>query len=235
MDAKQISEVRKVLDDTGITISNFIPAQFRYPSNPASVIENIRRGSVDYLKKSIDVAEEVGSPYVSLCPGFSLYDHSLMSARGAMMQSFRECIEHSKDYNVTLILEPANRYESDLVVTVEDGLQVIEELGGDMGILADAGHMHVNREPLADTIRKIGDIPFHFHIDDNMGVTDDHLVPGEGKMDYDVFLTELDKMGYEGFLAVELGFGYTVDPDPAVRRSIEFLKTTCRRLGINQE
>jgi protein FrlC len=68
-----------------------------------------------------------------------------------------------------------------------------------------------------------------------MGVTDDHLVPGEGKMDYDVFLTELDKMGYEGFLAVELGFGYTVDPDPAVRRSIEFLKTTCRRLGINQE
>ncbi len=50
------------------------------------------------------------------------------------------------------------------------------------------------------------------------------MVPGDGKIQYDVFLDELKRSGYEGFLAVEIGFQYTVDPDPAVKRSIDYLK-----------
>lgn len=224
MDEARIKDIKTALDDSGIAVSNFIPAQFRYPSNLAAPDEGIRQGSVDYIKRSIDAAEGVGAPYVSLCPGFSLYGQSHTEAWGEMMTSFRELLDHARGMSCTLILEPANRYESDLVVTVEDALKAVDELDWEMGILVDTGHLFVNREPLSDVVEKTKDLICHYHIDDNNGVTDDHMVPGDGKMYYDIFLERLRDSGYNGYLAVELGFQYTVDPDPAVKRSIEYLK-----------
>ncbi|MFW5861078.1 MAG: sugar phosphate isomerase/epimerase family protein [Spirochaetota bacterium] len=224
MDDAHVKETRKVLDDTGIAISNFIPAQFRYPSNPAAPDEKIRGGSVDYLKKSIDAAAALGSPYVSLCPGFSMYGQTVEEGWDAMIRSFNQLLAHTRGMDLILILEPANRMESDLVVTVDDGLKAVRDVDGEMGLLVDIGHMFVNKEPLADAITKVQPYPHHFHIDDNNGNADEHMVPGDGKIQYDVFLDELKRSGYEGFLAVEIGFQYTVDPDPAVKRSIDYLK-----------
>ncbi len=224
MDDAHVKETRKVLDDTGIAISNFIPAQFRYPSNPAAPDEKIRTGSVDYLKKSMDAAAALGSPYVSLCPGFSMYGQTVEEGWDAMIGSFNQLLAHARGMDLTLILEPANRMESDLVVTVDDGLKAVREVDGEMGLLVDIGHLFVNKEPLADAIAKVQSYPHHFHIDDNNGNADEHMVPGDGKIQYDVFLNELKGSGYGGFLAVEIGFQYTVDPDPAVKKSIEYLR-----------
>lgn len=224
MDEKHVKEVKAALDETGIVISNFIPAQFRYPTNLAAPDETIRSGSIDYLKKSIDAAAALEAPYVSLCPGFSLYGQGVPAAWDAMIDSFSQLLDHSKGMDLKLILEPANRYESDLVVTIDDGLRAVKELGTEMGLLLDTGHLFINQEPIADTMDKMKGITCHFHIDDNMGVTDDHMVPGDGKMNYDLFFEKLKEIKYDGFLAVELGFGYTIDPDVAVKRSIEYLR-----------
>ncbi len=218
------AEVKIAVQDAGIEISNFIPAQFRYPVNIALSDEKIRSGSVDYLKKNIDVAAEVGSPYVSICPGFTIHGMSYQEGWDSMMKSYRELLDHSKEMPVELIIEPGNRYETDLIVTVDDCLRALEDLDGKMGILVDTGHCFINRESLTDVVEKVKGLTCHFHIDDNKGVTDDHLVMGEGVIQYDIFLEKLENSGYDGFLAVELGFGYTVDPDPAVRKSIEFFK-----------
>src|SRR6056297_248717 len=169
MDDAHVKETRKVLDDTGIAISNFIPAQFRYPSNPAAPDEKIRTGSVDYLKKSMDAAAALGSPYVSLCPGFSMYGQTVEEGWDAMIGSFNQLLAHARGMDLTLILEPANRMESDLVVTVDDGLKAVREVDGEMGLLVDIGHLFVNKEPLADAIAKVQSYPHHFHIDDNNG------------------------------------------------------------------
>jgi len=224
MDATRTNEIKTLIDDRGIEISNFIPAQFRYPVNIAVNDEKIRTGSVDYLKKNIDVAAGLGAPFVSLCPGFSLYGQSQQNAWACMIKSLKEVVAHAKEMPLTLILEPANRMESDLVVTVDDGFKAIAEVGPELGILPDTGHLHMNRESLSDIVEKVDGYTCHWHIDDNIGVYDDHMVPGEGKMQYDIFLKSLKESGYTGALAVELGFQYTVDPDPAVKNSITFLK-----------
>ncbi|MBN1531291.1 MAG: TIM barrel protein [Spirochaetes bacterium] len=228
MTGARIAAVRETIEECGIAVSNFIPAQFRYPSNLAAGDEDIRRTSVDYIRRSIDVAAALGSPLVSLCPGYTLYGQSARAGWEAMMQSFRELLAHAEGMPLRLLLEPGNRYETDLVVTVDDGLRALDELGVAMGILVDTGHCYMNRESLSDVVEKVGGRRCHYHIDDNGGVTDDHLVMGEGVIDFEVFLDRLATSGYDGYLAVELGFGYTVDPDPAVRRSIEFFR---RRFG----
>ena len=224
MDASRIAEVKSVINDCGLEISNFIPAQFRYPVNIAINDEQIRQGSVAYLKKNIDVAAELGAPYVSLCPGFSVAPQSQMEGWTTMLKSLRDLVEHAKGMPLNLLLEPAHRVESDLVITVDDGLRVLAELGGGLGLLPDTGHLFVSRESLTDAVEKMKGITCHWHIDDNLGVTDDHMVPGEGKMQYEIFFEKLLASGYNGSLAVELGFQYTVDPDIAVRKSLTYLR-----------
>jgi len=43
-----------------------------------------------------------------------------------------------------------------------------------------------------------------------------------------ILLLDLKKINYEGFLTVELGFGYTINPDKAVYQSLKYLN----KIGI---
>ena len=224
MTKERRQDLKKAIEDHGLEISNFIPAQFRYPTNLAAHDELIRKNSVSYIKKNIDVAVELGAPYVSLCPGFRMYGATHLEAWNCMIQSFRELAEYARKMPLHLILEPAHRYETDLVYTVNDGKRALKEINGKMGILVDLGHLFVNAESVSDVVKEVESMVCHYHIADNMGTSDDHMVPGDGKMDYEIFFKKLKASGYKGFLAVELGFQYVNDPDPAVKRSIDFLK-----------
>ncbi|HSV96069.1 MAG TPA: TIM barrel protein [Spirochaetota bacterium] len=224
MSSARVAGLRRLMEDLNISVSNFIPAQFRYPVNIAAPDDDMRRASVDYMKRSIDAAAGLGSPSVSVCPGYSLYGQGRDAAWGAMLESMRALSEHTAGIPVSLLLEPGNRHETDLVITLDDGMRAIRELGRPMGLCVDTGHCFVNAEALSDVVSKTAGMACHYHIDDNNGVTDDHMVPGDGGMHYDIFLSALMTSGYTGFLAVELGFQYTADPDVAVRRSAAFLR-----------
>lgn len=225
MTSKRIAEVKSVLNDLNLEISNFIPAQFRYPVNIACVDEQIRKNSVDYIKHNIDVAEKLESPYVSLCPGFGwLYDDKKL-AYAAFRKSIDEIIAYNKNNKTKLIIEPAHPMETDIIVTVDDALKLIAEVGKEnLGVCVDTGHLFVNGEDMAECVDKTQGYTVHYHIDDNFGKSDDHLVPGEGKIDFAPYLGALQKHNYKGFLAVELGFGYTLNPDAASKKSIDNLK-----------
>jgi fructoselysine 3-epimerase len=241
MTDKAVRRLRDVLEETGLDISSWIPAQFRYPTNLAAQNETVRAASVDYIKKSIDAAARSGSPRLSICPGYSLIDKPFAAAREAMLKSFAELVEFAGNGTGTassseapvLLIEPGNSWETDLIVTVQDAIEVIKDLGSpkNLGLVVDTGHCHINQEPLADIPRIVQGLPIHYHIDDNRGVSDDHLVPGRGIMNFDAFLAALGSVHYEGALTVELGFGYTVDPDPAAMESLQWLQENLPKAG----
>ncbi len=230
IDTERARRIRDLIRSEGMTISAWIPAQFRYPTNLASTEESVRHRSVDYIKRNIEVAVLTGAPYVTLCPGFSLFDHGVKRAYHAMLTSFEEIIAFTKS-DVTLFLEPGNLWETDLVVTVDHGISVLDALGNPngLGLLVDTGHCHINREPLSDIPARLTGIPTHYHIDDNRGLTDDHLIPGEGIMRFASFLEALVRTGYQGALTAELGFNYTVDPDPAAAASLRWMRDAIDR------
>lgn len=92
----------------------------------------------------------------------------------------------------------------------EDGMGCLSE---SLGAIAEFAARYVMR----DAIDKL----FHVHIDDNNGLRDQHLVPGEGSFDFPSFLADLGEVGYAGLLAVELGWDYTIEPDSAARLTVE--------------
>jgi fructoselysine 3-epimerase len=220
-----LKEILDALDETGLRISNFIPAQFRYPVNIATPIPEMRVASVDYLKRNVEAALRLKAPSVSLCPGFSLRGQGRESAWDAMIQSIRELIGFAPG-DFLILIEPGNLWETDLIATVEDGMKAIAELGSpkNLGLCLDTGHLFINREAVSDAPSLVGKLPLHFHVDDNRGKGDDHLVPGEGDIDFRLFFSKLIRSGYSGALTVEIGFGYTPDPDPPALASLEAVK-----------
>jgi len=238
MTGQAAAGIASLLEELDLPVSNFIPAQFRYPVNIASSDENIRKNSVRYICSSIDTAVMLNTPSISLCPGFSMYDSSVRVCYDQMKKSIGEILQYNEykytghKYNehkytghdsIKILIEPGHPLETDLIVTVEDCLELIDSFGSDkLGVCVDTGHMFVNKENISRVVDQLSGYMTHYHIDDNNGISDDHLVMGEGKIDFCVFLTALEQSGYNGFLAVELGYGYTTDPYPAAKRALEF-------------
>jgi len=230
MTDSKINEIKKCIREYDLKISGLIPAQFRYPTNLSIEDEKIREASISYINHSINIADRLGIKYVSVCPGFTLFGQSRESGYNLFKDSLCRILEHAAKFNnIEILIEPAHKFETDIIIFIEDSLRLLEEMNkSSLGIVLDTGHINVNKESFSDAVRLLGDHIKHIHIDDNHGYNDDHLIPGEGNINFEKVILDLKKINYKGFLTVELGFGYTIDPDRAVYQSLKYLN----KIGI---
>ncbi len=214
----ELDDIKRLLDDLKMSVPNFIPAQFRYPSILCSSNETVRRDSVAYIKDAIDNAIKLGAPSVSVCPGMTLHGESIDKGWANLRQSLTELLDYTARTNLKLLIEPAHVWETTLIRTVDEALRMISEIKSErLGVCLDTGHANVNGEDLTQVVHALKDVPLHIHIDDNNGDSDSHNVPGTGKIDFHAFARALKEIDYHGFVSAELGFQYTLDPDAAVK------------------
>ena len=223
----QLGEIRDLLAEYGMKVCHVIPAQFRYPSLLASSNEKVRRDSVRYIMDNADNALLLGAPSLHVCAGMSLLDEPRERGWERLRRSIVEILEYMRGTWLRLYIEPAHRFESNQILTLDDGLRMIREIGDpQLGILLDTGHLHVNGEDLADGAAKLGPLLGHVDLDDNDGAADAHLAPGAGTIDFAPFAAALKRAGYAGYVSVELGMSYVLDPAPTVAACLVWLRQT---------
>jgi protein FrlC len=221
---EQIEEICDLLHSLNMEVCNYIPAQFRYPSLLCSDNETVRSDSVEYIKSGIDNALKVNAPSVSLCPGVFPFDGNAQTGWSQLVISMREIAEYCQNKDIFLLIEPAHRFESNIILTVEDALRMLDQLKSErFGILLDTGHCMVNGEDFRSIVPKCKGIPFHIHLDDNNGDADSHLIPGRGSIEFISLKRALDEINYQGFLSGELGSIYTMNPTSACKETLDFL------------
>jgi sugar phosphate isomerase/epimerase len=71
------------------------------------------------------------------------------------------------------------------------------------GICLDFGHAFLLGD-VADTIETVAEHLITTHVHDNNGRKDDHLVPFEGRINWDIALMTMQKVGYDGTYVMEL-------------------------------
>jgi len=131
----------------------------------------------------------------------------------------------TKSRGLTLLIEPAHKFESNLILTVEDCIKMISHLNSkSFGVLLDTGHINLNYEDFKEIVFKCTDIPLHIHVDDNNGDFDSHLIPGRGNINFKSIFDTLKTIEYKGFISAELGALYNLDPTAACRETLDFLK-----------
>lgn len=161
----------------------------------------VRRAALARLEAHLELAAEWGSLVI-----IGLIRGRLMAGvdRGRALAWLGEAIAHLADraaaYPVRLALEPLNRYETDLLNTVEETLALIERVGrSHVGVLLDTFHANIEEASLEKAIARAGDRLFHVHIADS-----NRWAPGWGHLDFESVLKALREAGYGGWLSAEV-------------------------------
>jgi D-psicose/D-tagatose/L-ribulose 3-epimerase len=167
--------------------------------------EQRRRGGTGYLRHCVDFAAAVGSSLVS-GPMYAptgqarLLDAGARAAQWARAtESLAQVAEHARAANVRLAVEPLNRFETDLVNTVEQGIRLCADVGADnVGLLLDTFHMNIEEKSLPAAITTAGPRVFHFQASEN-----DRGTPGSGHIAWEEIVAALRGIDYAGSVVVE--------------------------------
>jgi D-psicose/D-tagatose/L-ribulose 3-epimerase len=165
----------------------------------------IRGLGLDYVKFLIDFAAELGATMVA-GPLYSAVGKTRMvgpevreQQRVWAAEGIREAADHAAERGVRLAVEPLNRFETDLVNTAEQALELCDRVGRDnVGLHLDTFHMNIEEKSIPDAIRAAGDRLFHVHACEN-----DRGTPGTGHVPWADVFRALDEIGYEGQLVIE--------------------------------
>jgi D-psicose/D-tagatose/L-ribulose 3-epimerase len=165
----------------------------------------IRDLGVQYLKTCVDFAAEVGSSFVS-GPMYSATGKARLLSPPERKEQFNWAVDslgtvasYAQSRNVGLAIEPLNRFETDLINTVEQGVELCRAVGAsNVGLLIDTFHMHIEEKSLSAAIESAAPYIFHVQVSEN-----DRGTPGKGQVRWDEFFSALAKINYSGQIVIE--------------------------------
>ncbi len=117
-----------------------------------------------------------------------------------------------------------------LVATMAD-FQTLDERVSGLQLTLDVGHLHCQGEtPIASVIDRWSDRLMNVHIEDMRRGVHEHLMFGDGEMEFGPILAAFCDANYLGPLHVELSRHSHVGPD-AVREAFRFLTSLLQALS----
>jgi D-psicose/D-tagatose/L-ribulose 3-epimerase len=176
------------------------------PSRDISSEESeIRAQGLGYLRTCIDIAAALSSSLVS-GPMYSATGKTRLLAEQARQQQrewaadgIRAAADYASEHGVSLAIEPLNRYETDLINTVSQGVELCEQVGRDnVGLLLDTFHMNIEEKRIADAIRLGGEWLLELHACEN-----DRGTPGGGHVEWGEVFDAVVQVGFDGLIALE--------------------------------
>ncbi len=165
----------------------------------------IREEAMRYTRRCIDIAAELGSAVV-IGPMYAGVGNARMLEPAARRRQWEFAVEglarvadFAAGRGVTLGLEPLNRFETDLVNTVDQGLRLVADIGRDnVGLLLDTFHMNIEEKSIPDAIRRAGERIVAFH-----ACSSDRGTPGEDHLPWAEIAAALRDAAYAGPVVIE--------------------------------
>jgi sugar phosphate isomerase/epimerase len=179
----------------------------------------VRAAAIERIQSHIPLAARFNAVIIlGLIRGITPEGQTHQQSMAYLVEALQECAAAAAPQRVRFALEPLNRYETDLIHTVAQGLDLIEQVGADnFGLLLDTFHMNIEEPVIEDSIRACGDRIFHFHVADS-----NRWYPGAGHLDFKSILDTLFATGYQGYVSGE--FMPLPDADTSAERSIAYLR-----------
>lgn len=180
-----------------------------------------RARRLDFLRRAVLAARALGSDCVSLWSGRLREEISAGAALDRLATGLEEVLDFAGDQGVRIGFEPEPGMFIDTMARWEELLARVEH--PQLWLTLDIGHLHCQREwPLAEQIRRYGPRLVNVHIEDMRAGVHEHLMFGEGEIDFAPVLAALVHTGYQGGLHVELSRHSHQGPE-AARQAMDFL------------
>jgi sugar phosphate isomerase/epimerase len=170
-----------------------------------------RRDATENMKSLLSVIAEVGGKGAITPASYGMHSNRLPPFKAprsseedelVLIEGLQELGEHAAKHNVQVFLEPLNRYEDHMLNTLEQGVALIKKVGlPSITLMADLYHMNIEEKNSAQALIDAKDYLAHIHLADS-----NRLEPGQGQSDFAKIKKALERINYDGFLALECHF-----------------------------
>lgn len=159
----------------------------------------------DYLRHCVDVCETIGATalcgpaYTSVGRTWRMDAGERATVMGELVEALGPVADYAGEHGVRIALEPLNRFETSVVNTVEQGLDIVGGVGSPaLGLAYDTFHGNIEEKGLGDSIRAAGDHLVHVQVCGN-----DRGAPGSDHIDWVDVRDALADVGYAGPVCIE--------------------------------
>ncbi|HJZ59356.1 MAG TPA: sugar phosphate isomerase/epimerase family protein [Gemmataceae bacterium] len=219
-DAIDPDELAKLLADNGLLLAAVGTGAgwVKHKLSLTSPDTEVHRKAMVFVEEMIEFAAELGAPVIIGSMQGRVEAAAKETALGYLSQALLNLGLYAARFNLPLLYEPLNRYETNLVNTLADGVNLLKGLATtNVKLLADLYHMNIEEANLADALRAAGPHIGHVHFADS-----NRRAAGMGHTDFAPVIAALREVGYTGYLSAEVL--PLPDPMTAAKQTIESFK-----------
>ena len=187
------------------TICSVLPPELSIVTEDTTV----RQKTLEHMRQCIETAARLGARIIA---GPLYTPVGYLPGRRRTSQEWDRAVEFYRSigtmldaYDVTIAIEPLNRFETYFLNTVSDAVALCDEIAHrKVGILFDTFHANIEEKNIPSACRACGEHLRHVHTSEN-----DRGIPGTGHVDWQGLFAVLNEMGYNGWLTIE-SFGFSL-------------------------
>lgn len=161
-----------------------------------------RAGHVEDLRRYIELARDLGCPYIRTFGGPRDRDQQLALVVEYVADGYRQVVAEAAAADVTVLMETHDDWSCSAPVRA-----VVEKVDHpNLRVLWDIMHPQRMMEKPEETFQAIGDLTCHLHAHDGTYVDGKMQVGalGEGVIDHAIPVALLQEFGFSGFFSVEV-------------------------------
>ena len=173
----------------------------------ADLTESLRRASLTEMRRSLEVAVELGAKKVVLHPSMAggMGAFVLDTVKGYAFDFLSEMAAAAHCLDVTICLE--NMFPRNRLGVEPDDFEDIFKTFPSLKLTLDTGHANVDDRRgrrLKGLVNRFGLHIGHLHVSDNQGKRDDHLAVGQGTVNFADLVMRLKGAGYDDTVTLEV-------------------------------
>ena len=236
------AKVRAAAEKAGLAIGSVCAAMG--PGRDFRGTRAEQQNAMTYLRGLIDQAVALGCPSV-IGPVYSVVGKADAVAPvdqkrewALVVKNLRTLAKYAESRGITICVEPLNRFETDFLNTVDQGLKLLRDVGSPaLKLHLDTFHMNIEEKDQAAAIRKAGKNLGHFH-----ACGSDRGTPGNDHIDWAPIADALAAVRYRGDVVIEsfttdvkviaraAAIWRTIEPsrDEIAVKGLKFLRRTLR-------
>ena len=171
-----------------------------------------RAAAVKFLKEVVDFTVQLEAPILLVLPfpagrttptGDPQSENEWISTAAVewknAVDSVRQVSEYAVTQELTLAVEPINRFETYQLTTAEQALKFIREVNAvNVKLNLDTYHMNIDESDPVEAVRRSGEHLVHLHV-----AGSNRQAPGSGHTDFVGLFKVLEALEFQGTIALE--------------------------------
>lgn len=233
---ENLTRLKTVIDDQGLKVTNlnsftlFAVGDTYLPSwiEPREERREIR---IQHTLECLQVADFFGCKNISVPPGGPVGEISREKAMTLFHRGLERVAPLAQELDIKILVEP----EPDLLMenTREFKEFIVDVKSPAIGVNFDIGHFFCAGEDPRVAFEELFEWIGHVHLEDIApDRVHNHLILGQGAIQFTEIFQTMLRLGYQGDVSLEL-YPYVDAPEEAGRESLEYLQTLLQEADLD--